>query len=323
MRPPRPRPLFPLSPARGARGEGPPPAPAVARRPAPPPPPPATPPRAVPAQARSRERYERILDAATAVFAEVGYEAATTEAIAERAETSIGSVYRFFPNKLALFQALIPRYLDQVRAIFEGLVVEEPPAPSWQAMVERAIDAFAAFDLKTPVFRVVWMSLKITDQLLVEGDLANREFARRLELALAPLAPSLEPARRRVVATVVVELVSTMLAVAALRGPDLAPQIVDETKKVVVRYLEPYIAPPPGVAHAIGAGLGAAGPGGAHGKGRGGALTPGPSPGREAKRAGGGKAPREGRGRGAPGEGRGGKAGRALGEGRGGKARAG
>jgi AcrR family transcriptional regulator len=197
----------------------------------------------VPAQARSRERYERILDAATAIFAEVGYEAATTEAIAERAETSIGSVYRFFPNKLALFQALIPRYLDETRAIFEALVAEEPIAPSWQDTVERAIDAFAAFDLTTHGFRVVWMSLKLTDQLLVEGDLVNREFARRLELALAPRTPSLDPARRRVVATVVVELVSAMLAVAALRGRDIAPAIVDETKKVVVRYLEPYMAP--------------------------------------------------------------------------------
>ncbi|HEU4404980.1 MAG TPA: TetR/AcrR family transcriptional regulator [Polyangiaceae bacterium] len=239
--------------------------PSAARRPAPPPPPPASPPRAVPAQARSRERYERILDAATAVFAEVGYEAATTEAIAERAATSIGSVYRFFPNKLALFQALIPRYLDQVRAIFEALVVEGPPATSWQALAERAIDAFAAYDLKTPVFRVVWMSLKVTDQLLVEGDLVNREFARRLELAFASLAPSLEPARRRVVATVVVELVSTMLAIAALRGRDLAPQIVDETKKVVIRYLEPYMAPPPVAAAERGAGRGGEAPAGRQG----------------------------------------------------------
>ncbi len=222
--------------------------PAVARRPAspsPPPPPPAGPPRAVPAQARSRERYERILDAATAIFAEVGYEAATTEAIAERAETSIGSVYRFFPNKLALFQALIPRYLDKVRAIFDALLTAEPIAPSWQGTVERAIDAFASFDLEDPGFRVILMSLKVTDQLLVEGDRVNREFARRLELALAPRTPGLDAARRHVVATVVVELVSALLTVAALRGPEFAPQIVEETKKAVIRYLEPSMAPPP------------------------------------------------------------------------------
>ncbi len=201
--------------------------------------------RAVPAQARSRERYERILDAATAVIAEVGYEAATTEAIAERAETSIGSVYRFFPNKLAMFQALIPRYLDKTRALFDSLVTPEAFTQPWQSLVERGIDLFADFQLKEPGFRAVWMSIKVTDQLLVEGDEVNQEFARRLELTLQFQAPSLDAAQRRVVAMVVVEIVSAMLVVATQRGPELAPQLVAETKKAVTRYLEAYMVPLP------------------------------------------------------------------------------
>jgi AcrR family transcriptional regulator len=202
-------------------------------------------PRAVPAQARSRERYERILDAATAIIAEVGYEAATTEAIAERAETSIGSVYRFFPNKLALFQALIPRYLDKIRALFDSLLTPEVLTQPWQYLVERGIDAFADFHLKEPGFRAVVMSVKVTDQLLVEGDLVNQEFARRLELTIGLQMPNLSEAQRHVVAMVVVEIVSALLVIAANRDPQFAPQIVQETKKVVTRYLETYMSPSP------------------------------------------------------------------------------
>jgi AcrR family transcriptional regulator len=58
----------------------------------------------------------RIVEAADRVFADVGYEAATMEQIAERAETSIGSVYQFFPNKGALFEALCDRYFERARS---------------------------------------------------------------------------------------------------------------------------------------------------------------------------------------------------------------
>ena len=52
--------------------------------------------RRVPQQARSRERYNLILDSAARLFAEVGYEAATTNAIADVAGVSIGSLYQYF-----------------------------------------------------------------------------------------------------------------------------------------------------------------------------------------------------------------------------------
>jgi len=62
--------------------------------------------RRLPQQARSRQRFNQILDAAARTFDEVGYEAATTEMIAVRANTSIGSLYRFFSDKSAILYAL-------------------------------------------------------------------------------------------------------------------------------------------------------------------------------------------------------------------------
>src|SRR5271163_3338078 len=79
-------------------------------------------PRKTPVQARSRERVERILDAAAVVFADAGYEAATTEAIAERAGTSIGSLYQFFPNKRALFDGVARRHLERGSELFDALL---------------------------------------------------------------------------------------------------------------------------------------------------------------------------------------------------------
>ena len=59
-----------------------------------------------PKQQRSQEQIEQILQAAAAVFWEVGFDAATTHAIAAKANTAAGNLYRFFPNKLAPFHAL-------------------------------------------------------------------------------------------------------------------------------------------------------------------------------------------------------------------------
>ena len=65
-----------------------------------------------PQQKRSQKRVEKILDAAAIVFDEVGFEAATSHTIAERANTAVGSLYQFFPDKLAIFNALELRHIE-------------------------------------------------------------------------------------------------------------------------------------------------------------------------------------------------------------------
>ena len=59
------------------------------------------------------------------VFDEVGFEAATTHAIASRADTAVGSLYQFFPDKLAIFNALELRHVERVYVIWERLLRPE------------------------------------------------------------------------------------------------------------------------------------------------------------------------------------------------------
>lgn len=69
-------------------------------------------PRKRPRQRRSEETRHRILQAATHVFADYGYEAGTTNRIAEFADVSIGSLYQYYPNKDAILLDLATRHLD-------------------------------------------------------------------------------------------------------------------------------------------------------------------------------------------------------------------
>ena len=66
-----------------------------------------------PVQARSTARLAGLLDAAAAVVDELGYERLTTAMVAERAGASIGTVYRYFPDRIAVLQALAARNLER------------------------------------------------------------------------------------------------------------------------------------------------------------------------------------------------------------------
>lgn len=65
-------------------------------------------------QARSRDAQARLMLAGEAVFAEVGYDAAHVSDIAAAAQCSIGSFYRRFRDKEALFHAL------QIQFVMKG-----------------------------------------------------------------------------------------------------------------------------------------------------------------------------------------------------------
>lgn len=198
--------------------------------------------RRVPTQERSRARVARIVDAATEVFAEVGFDAATTEAIAERAGTSIGSLYQFFPNKKALFEAIWRRYLDDVRALFERLLADAATRASvdWRAFMDEVVDAFWDFDRENLAFRAVFVNVQRSGAFLAEGDALNRAMAERVAPVLGLLAPNLPSSRRVLVATMVVETLSGLLFLAHRRDEKTARAIIDETKVLIRRYLEPY-----------------------------------------------------------------------------------
>jgi len=66
-----------------------------------------------PKRADARRNYEKVLAAAREAFAEGG-EATALEDIARRAEVGIGTLYRHFPNRQALVEALYVNEVDEV-----------------------------------------------------------------------------------------------------------------------------------------------------------------------------------------------------------------
>lgn len=71
-------------------------------------------PRKRPRQSRSRVTVDAIVEAAARIFDAEGFEATTTNRVAEVAGVSVGTLYQYFPNKDALLTALHERHAAEV-----------------------------------------------------------------------------------------------------------------------------------------------------------------------------------------------------------------
>lgn len=85
-----------------------------------------------PQQERGQRRVDAILDAAAGLIPEVGIAGLTVQAIAERAETSKGSLYHFFPDLDAVVRALAERHVASVREIAAS--VRERADIDWRSL---------------------------------------------------------------------------------------------------------------------------------------------------------------------------------------------
>jgi AcrR family transcriptional regulator len=82
-----------------------------------------------PLRADARRNRERVLQAAREAFAEHGLDA-QMEDLARRAGVGVGTVYRHFPNKEAVLDALVSDYFDElVTQANAALAIDDP----WEA----------------------------------------------------------------------------------------------------------------------------------------------------------------------------------------------
>ena len=82
-----------------------------------------------PMRADARRNYDKILATARVVFTERGTDASLDE-IAKRAEVGPGTLYRHFPTREALVDALMQDWTDRVAADADAAIATGAPAPA-------------------------------------------------------------------------------------------------------------------------------------------------------------------------------------------------
>jgi len=96
---------------------------------------------APPKRADARRNYDRLLAAATALFAERGADDVSLEEIARRAGVGIGTLYRHFPARQALLEAVYKDQVDGLEVLAGKLLASESPG----AALGEWMRAFVAF----------------------------------------------------------------------------------------------------------------------------------------------------------------------------------
>jgi AcrR family transcriptional regulator len=181
-----------------------------------------------------------MLLSAAELFAERGYEATTTDAIAERAGMSVGTIYRFFPNKSAVMRGVLDRYVEEVDHLFVVLAETTEPSQPLDRLA-RAIDLFASFHRQDAGFRAIWTSGHSSRELVELGLKLSRWSADRVAALIAPYV-ALRGKELSRVATVVSEATFALLALAAQEKDEAAALgIVEEAKLLATRYLLPHL----------------------------------------------------------------------------------
>lgn len=89
-----------------------------------------------PVQARSTRTLDSLNAAALEVLAEYGFDEFSTALVAERARKSIGTVYRYYPDREAILDAVVPGrrqthevLFERIRAVAKGYTPEHDDAP--------------------------------------------------------------------------------------------------------------------------------------------------------------------------------------------------
>jgi len=187
-----------------------------------------------PTQARSRERVNRILDAAEALFASQGYAGTTTNAIASQAGVPIGSLYQFFPDKAAILLALALRYTETLRRELTA-ADESAAALPLTEYVNQLIDNTERFFCDHPSYRAIFMEVQGTvRELEAIEEAIDAHLIRDLAASLTRQLPQLAPEDYDAIAFVLVKTIGTLLWLSLGQPQSFRQRLKAETKRLAL-----------------------------------------------------------------------------------------
>jgi len=176
--------------------------------------------RLVPAQHRSRERFERILDCAAALMAEKGSDAFRMSDVVERTGVAFGSLYQYFPDKTAIIGTLAERYNQIGRdCVARDLARVEKSADLYPAL-SRITDSYYRMFLDHPVMRDIWTATQ-ADRGLQQLDAEDGAYLAGL---VAEAVRRVAPAASRTAVADFAQLMMTLIAAAVRHAITLPPR---------------------------------------------------------------------------------------------------
>ena len=173
-----------------------------------------------PRQARSAARVELLLDVAEEVFEEVGYDAATTNLVAARAGVPVGTLYRWFPDKGALAEALTDRYLDRLVTLYSELLTDVEPGERIGDFIHRVMQRLVTETAGHRALPALLVSAMVPGGRSPAGERLRAGLEGHITALIELRIPGLPTELRDRTAEVCVTLVHLVVAAATAAGSD-------------------------------------------------------------------------------------------------------
>jgi AcrR family transcriptional regulator len=190
--------------------------------------------RKAPRQQRSRVTVDVIVEAATRVLARRGWARFTTNEIAAVAGVSVGSLYQYFPNKLAIAEAIRQRHLDEVLVALSGAGDDSEAVALDQRAARFADGVIAAHSVDEALHRVLLDEVP----LVARSSYAEfeAEYQRRYRALIAASASG-AAGDDETAARVLSSAVEGVVHAAAHRGDLGLPALRSELVRLILAYL--------------------------------------------------------------------------------------
>jgi AcrR family transcriptional regulator len=200
-------------------------------------------PRLRPVQQRARDTVQLILNSAAELLEKKGFEGFNTNALAEHAGIAVRSVYRYFPNKLAVIVALMARQSEDWEEPFAKTlqVLADPDQDVLRAycgVIEAWVEHFSAVAGSREIRRAMQAVPELRAFDLADGDVMARRIAEALKLrGIETPTPRLEMIVRMGVTSF-----DAIFDEALFRHGEVRQEFVDEIELLIASYLKNSLA---------------------------------------------------------------------------------
>jgi AcrR family transcriptional regulator len=134
-----------------------------------------------PKQKRSQESLERVLDAATRLLEEQGFDAFTIQDVSKRSDVSVGAIYARFGNKESLLRAVHRHAMEALQAEHEAVADADgtPDKPAGEVIVAAVRTVAGIFRGNEPLLRAFMHLGAVDDEISRRGSEVSIDLAQQ------------------------------------------------------------------------------------------------------------------------------------------------
>ncbi len=190
-------------------------------------------------QARGRERRQRLIESARDLLESRSMEELSLADIATHAGIPTGSAYHFFPNVMAVYQALGELFSDELdRELAKPYQIL--PEDSWLKIIDDAIERARDFYDASAAYRQLILGARVPSDIKMSDRLNDEVIGRILIEAISQHFYLPDVPRANEIFFHVVEIIDLFFTLSVLRVDEITPHMTVEAGRASKAYLLTY-----------------------------------------------------------------------------------